>query len=232
MKNKLTIILVALGSMLIQKAEAQVDGGQTGAWYMYFWDTKINDSEWGFQGDFQYRSWDIPGDFEQSILRGGLTYQATNSALKSTFGFAFFTSGDFGSSDATTDERRIYQDFLFPQKPVGRFHFTHRLRIEERFIENQNFRTRFRYNTFLNIPLNKPKIEKGTVYLAFYNEIFVNGQRSIGNGKSVKIFDRDWLYGGVGYAINDHFKIQFAYMRQFTNLWDNGQLQLSVHQKF
>ena len=55
-------------------AAAQVDEDQLGAWYMYFWGTRFNDSQWGLQGDVQYRNWDLGGDLEQLLIRGGLPY--------------------------------------------------------------------------------------------------------------------------------------------------------------
>jgi hypothetical protein len=113
-----------------------------------------------------------------------------------------------------------------------RFHLKHRLRYEQRFVEFQNFRTRYRYALFLNVPLNNVKLEKGSVYLALYDEIFINGQRDIGNGNTVEIFDRNRAYFGIGYSILDKLNVQLGYMQQTTNNWDKGQLQLSLHHNF
>jgi len=231
-KKHLFVLVVSITCMLPQKGSSQVDGGQLGSWYMYFWDVSIKDTPWGFQGDFQHRSWDVPDDLEQRLLRGGITYQLPETGLKFTLGYAHILSGEFGSSDDASDESRIYQELLFPHKIGSRFHFTHRLRYEQRFVENQDFRTRVRYNLFLNIPLNMTEIDEGAVYLAFYNEIFINGQRNIGNGKSVDLFDRNRSYGGLGYAVKKNLKVQLAYMYQITDSWDKGQLQFSIHHKF
>ncbi len=223
-------ILVAC--LFPQQGRGQVDDGQLGSWYMYFWDAPIKDSQWGFQGDFQHRSWDVPGDLEQRLLRGGVTYRPLDTKMKFTLGTAYVLSSDFGESDSNSEEWRIYQELLFPQKLGSRFHFNHRFRFEQRFVENQDFRTRLRYNIFLNIPLNMKEIDEGAVYLAFYNELFLNMQKNIGNGKSVDIFDRNRLYGGLGYAVKKDFKVQFAYMQQTTSDWNKGQLQFSIHHKF
>lgn len=232
MEKHLLVLTVLFACLLPQKGRGQVDGGQPGAWYMYFWDAPIKDSQWGFQGDFQHRSWDVLGDLEQRLLRGGITYTPVDTRLKFTFGYAYILSGEFGESDSNSEESRIYQELLFPQRIGGRFHLNHRFRFEQRFVENQDFRTRFRYNLFLNIPLNMTEIDEGAVYLAFYNELFLNGQRDIGNGGSVEIFDRDRIYGGLGYAVKKQFKVQLGYMRQITNSWDKGQLQFSIHHRF
>ncbi|MEM6605439.1 MAG: DUF2490 domain-containing protein, partial [Pseudomonadota bacterium] len=53
----------------------EFDEEQLGAWYMYFFDTKLHNSRWGFQGDIQYRDFELAGDLEQLLLRGGLTYR-------------------------------------------------------------------------------------------------------------------------------------------------------------
>lgn len=225
-------MVVLLVCSTAQKGQGQVDDGQLGSWYMYFWDAPIKDSQWGFQGDFQHRSWDVPQDLEQRLLRGGITYRPLDTKLKFTFGYAYILSGEFGESDSNSEERRIYQELLFPQKLGSRFHFNHRFRFEQRFVENQDFRTRLRYNIFLNIPLNMTEIEEGAVYLAFYNELFLNMQKNIGNGKSVDIFDRNRLYGGFGYVVKKNFKVQLAYMQQTTSDWNKGQLQFSIHHKF
>ena len=34
-------------------------------------------------------------------------------------------------------------------------------------------------------------MDNKTIYLALYNEIFINGQRDIGNDATVEIFDRN-----------------------------------------
>ena len=207
---------------------AQVDESQTGAWYMYFYNFDFKDSQFGVQGDFQYRDWQGLGDMEQLLLRSGLTYSPKNANIKFTLGYGNITSGVPGSSDATSAESRKYQEALFPTR-FGRFHLIHRFRYEQRFVENQDFRTRYRYNLFLNVPLNKKTIEKCVIYLALYNELFINGQEDIGNGQSVELFDRNRTYLGLGYVLTPKIKFQLGWMNQKTSNWGKGQLQFSMH---
>ncbi|MDA8819552.1 DUF2490 domain-containing protein [Schleiferiaceae bacterium] len=211
---------------------AQIQEDQTGGWYMYFFNTTLNDSPWGIQGDLQHRNWNIAGDLEQLMLRGGLTYSPQNANIKFTLGYGNITTGAFGSDNTTTAESRFYQEALFPVKFGKRFYTNHRFRYEQRFVENQDFRTRFRYNLFLNIALNKANMEKNTIYLALYNELFMNGQRTIGNGNTVEFFDRNRLYGAVGYVIQDGLKVQLGVMNQTTDSWGKNQIQLSLHHSF
>ena len=229
-----TIILLAIAAFSLNSSKlfSQVDDSQTGAWYMYFWNTTVKQGPWGFQGDIQYRNWDILGDLEQLLLRGGLTYQPRTAPVKFTLGYAYISTGAFGAETTTVPESRIYQEALLPQNPGGRFFITHRFRFEQRFVDDQDFRTRFRYALFLNVPLNKADLSPGAVYLALYNELFINGQRGIGDGRTVELFDRDRVYGGLGYSISKGLRAQAGYLQQITDVWSKGQLQFSLHHQF
>lgn len=66
--------------------QAQVDQGQTGAWYMYMWSHENSETGFGLQGDIQHRNWDLGGDLEQLLIRGGLTWRPENSLFKYTLG--------------------------------------------------------------------------------------------------------------------------------------------------
>jgi len=224
--SKLIIITLVLSSNQII---AQIDQSKMGAWYMYFFSGKISDTPLGFQGDVQYRNWDLGGDLEQLLLRGGMTYSPRNANIKFTLGYGNVTSGAYGPDKSTSNESRIYQEALFPVPFGDRIKTNHRFRYEQRFVDGQNFRTRYRYNLFLNIPLNNKDITDNTLYLAFYNEIFINGQRNIGNSRTVEVFDRNRFYSALGYAFSKNLKIQAGWMRQNTENWNKSQLQLSLH---
>ena len=232
MKIKIVIIVLGMSLFPLNHAKSQVNEQEVGAWYMYFFNTTFKESSWGIQGDIQYRNWNLGGDLEQLLLRGGLTFKPKKADIKFTLGYGNITTGGFGlENKSTVGESRIYQEALFPLKFTDRISTNHRLRYEQRFNENQNIRTRYRYNLFLNVALNKSKLEKNTLYLALYNEIFINGQRNIGNGNSVDVFDRNRFYVAFGYIINQHLKVQLGVMNQTTNNWNKNQLQLSLHHK-
>lgn len=226
----LTILTLGFIALFPCGSKAQIDEDQLGAWYKYFWGKRFDDSQWGLQGDLQYRNWDSFGDLEQLLIRGGLTYTPKGSNTLLTLGVANITTGAFGDSSETVNENRIYQEALIPQRVGERVYLRHRFRYEQRWLDNQDFRTRFRYALFMDIPLNQTEMTKGAWYLAFYNEIFINGQRDIGDGRRVKLLDRNRIYGAIGYALGDRLRVQGGYMYQSTYRVDKGQLQLSLHQ--
>lgn len=211
---------------------AQIDEDQTGAWYMYLWNTTLEDSQFGFQGDIQHRNWDLGGDLEQLLIRGGITWSPEASNTKYTFGYAHITTGTFGSSRNTTKENRIYQEALVPQRIGEKLFVSHRFRLEQRWVENQDTRNRFRYFLNLNYPLNRSDLNKGSIYVSFYNEIFVNLERDIGSNRNVDEFDRNRAYLALGYSLTDRARLQFGYMQQKTRNENKGQLQFNLFHTF
>lgn len=224
-------ILIAL-FLFVVPVKAQNNTDQLGAWYMYFYNTKFKDSQFGLQGDIQYRNWNAIGDLEQLLLRSGVTYKPSNTDVTLTLGIAHVISGAIGDNNETSSETRIYQEALLPQKVGTRLYFSHRFRYEQRFVDNQDFRTRFRYNLFLNIPINKTTLSKNTVYVALYNELFINGEKNIGDGRTVNVFDRNRFYAGLGYGLSEKLRMQLGFMNQSTELSGKDQLQLSLHHTF
>ncbi|MFT5847249.1 MAG: hypothetical protein ACJARX_001302 [Psychroserpens sp.] len=226
------LVLLCVLSAFTINSFAQVETGQTGAWYMYFFNHQFKDSQFGIQGDIQHRNWNTLGDLEQLLVRTGLTYTPKDTKVLLTLGYANITTGSFGDSDETSGENRIYQEALLPQKIGKRVFLTHRFRYEQRFVENQDFRTRYRYNLFINVPFNKPTLEKGAIYAALYNELFINGQEDIGDNRTVELFDRNRTYFGIGYVLNPGQRFQLGWMNQKTVAWGKGQIQLSFHHNF
>lgn len=211
---------------------AEIDQDELGGWYILTFNKDVAESRFGFQGDVQYRTWDGSGDLEQLLLRGGVTYRPDALPGKYTLGLANITSGQFGDSKQTRTENRTYQEAEIPQRVGQKGFLKHRFRFEQRWVNGQDFRTRLRYALFANVPLNRPDLSPGAFYLALYNEIFINGERDIGGGAEVDFYDRNRLYGALGYKLSNTGQIQLGYMQQHTNVVNKGQFQLSLHYNF
>ena len=232
MKKHFIYTLTLLSFFFTKTLKAQESVDQIGAWYMYFYNKTFKDGQWGVQGDVQYRNWNFGGDLEQLLIRSGITFKPKNTQIKFTLGYGNITSGTIGSSVATSGEHLIYQEALYPVKFGNRIYTNHRFRYEQRLVENQDLRTRYRYNLFINVPLNKKTLEKEAIYLALYNEIFINGQRESGNETTFELFDRNRAYVAIGYVIKNGLRVQIGLMNQTTNSQGKNQLQVSLHHKF
>ena len=226
------IFIALIGLWSAGTFAAKIDQDQPGGWYMFTFNKDFSESRFGFQGDVQYRTWDGSGDLEQLLLRGGVTYRPDALPGKYTLGLANITSGQFGDSKQTRTENRTYQEAAIPQRVGQKGFLKHRFRFEQRWVNGQDFRTRLRYALFANVPLNRPDLGPGAFYLALYNEIFINGERDIGGGAEVDFYDRNRLYGALGYKFSNTGQIQVGYMQQHTNVVNKGQFQLSLHCNF
>ena len=114
----------------------------------------------------------------------------------------------FGQSDREIIENGN-QEASIPQRWGTKLYVGHRFRLEQRWVEDQDQRNRFRYFFSANYPLNKADLSKGSVYLSFYNELFLNLEKDIGRGKSVDTFDRNRTYLALGYSVSNNIRLQF-----------------------
>lgn len=178
-----------------------------GNWLLYIGNKKLN-SKWNIHNEVQYRNYNALGDLEQLLLRTGVGYNLTENNNNILLGYGYILSENYiGDSNdkISINEHRIFQQFT-TKNEVGKLKLNHRYRFEQRFVES-DFKLRFRYFLGLNIPLGKKEKTRNKYYFSAYNEIFLNTETAI--------FDRNRLYSGIGYAINDKFKLEVGYMNQF-----------------
>lgn len=217
MMSKVRLFVFIISALCFHSA-SYAQQTDIGNWYLYFGNQQIN-KKWNWWNEVQYRNYNFAGDLEQLILRTGMGYNLTENNNNILLGYAFILSEPYvnGTDEKkTTREHRLYQQFLTRQK-FGRVYLQHRYRLEERFLEN-DFRMRFRYFLSLNIPLNKPTIEKNAFYLSAYNEIFLHFDKPV--------FDRDRVYGALGYAINNNLRMELGLMTQIQETSSRTQFQV------
>ena len=205
-------------SMLFIAEFAQAQESDVGNWFIYFGNQKIN-KKWNWWNEVQYRNYNFAGDLEQLMLRTGVGYNLTENNNNLLLGYAYIISNPYiaGTNEKTsTNENRIYQQFITKQN-FGRVYIQHRYRLEERFLET-DFRMRFRYFFSLNIPINKPVIEKNSFYFSAYNELFLYLDKPV--------FDRDRVYAAFGYGINKNLKIEAGLMYQIYETYNRPQFQI------
>ncbi|MFT6699329.1 MAG: hypothetical protein ACJAVD_000822 [Porticoccaceae bacterium] len=193
-----------------------------GNWLIYIGNNKLN-SKWNIHNEVQYRNYNTIGDLEQLLIRTGLGYTFNDKKNNVLLGYGYILSENYISNSdnkATINEHRIFQQFTATQT-FGKVKLGHRYRFEQRFVES-NFKMRLRYFLSLNIPINI--MENNKYYLSAYNEIFLNTKTSV--------FDRNRLYGGIGYNINRAIRIEVGYMNQFFERSNRDQLNIITFVNF
>ena len=218
MVNKLQSYCFLLVLLLAANVNAQKT--DTGNWFLYFGNQKIN-NRWNWHNEVQYRNYNFAGDLEQLLLRTGIGYNLSENNNNLLLGYAYIHSEPYvaGTDDKLeTDEHRIFQQFISKQQ-FGRINIQHRYRIEERFVKD-DFKLRLRYFLSLNIPINKKVMDKNAIYASAYNEIFLNTEQNQ--------FDRNRLYGGIGYCFNKSIKVEAGIMSQMMANNSRAQFQIMV----
>jgi|TARA_B110000259_G_scaffold99592_1_gene114960 hypothetical protein len=190
---------------------------------IYFGNNKLNE-KFNIHNEVQYRNYNAVGDLEQLLLRTGLGYNLTPNNNNLLLGYGFIRSENYQNLDTklVLNEHRIYQQFITKQS-FGRVIFSHRYRLEERFVAD-DFKMRFRYFLATNVALNHKLLVPNTIYLSAYNEIFINAKN--------QLFDRNRIYGGLGYKVSNNLKLEIGYMNQRFFLGNRDQINLIANFKF
>lgn len=206
-------------TLLFLSITAHSQSSDLGNWLLYFGNKKI-DSKWNWHHEIQYRNYNAIGDLEQLLLRTGIGYNLSENNNNLLLGYGYIHSQNYldnTDEKVNINEHRIFQQFITRQS-FSRVKLQHRYRFEQRWIEDADFRLRFRYFLSLNIAINNSDIVDKTWYGSIYNEIFINDDQVI--------FDRNRLFIGVGYKLNKSAKFELGYMNQFLNNGNRDQINL------
>ncbi|MGH1517805.1 DUF2490 domain-containing protein [Chryseobacterium sp. JK1] len=212
--TKLAFTVLGLSSLLTFAQKNDL-----GAWYMYFGNNKIS-KKLNWHNEIQYRNFDGIGDLEQLLIRTGVGYDLTENNNNVLLGYGFILSQPYVNGEKKENiEHRIFQQYITKQK-FGRFNIQHRYRLEERFLED-DFRMRFRYMLGFNIPITQKEMLPKTIYASVYNEIFLHFNSPV--------FDRNRVYGALGYVINKNMRVEAGYMNQIQENRNRGQIQIGFY---
>ena len=173
------------------------------------------------EGQFRFAGQFEPMQFQ---FRTATDLHVTKNLSIAPLGYVYTWNPTYGKqpNKFVNNEHRIFQQVQYKHR-AGRIAFSHRGRIEQRFIQvhsTQNgevinegydlYLNRFRYRLNMNIPLNKPEIGEKTVFASFYNEVFVDF------GKNAKYHkpDQNRAFAGVGYQVSKKLTVTTGFLYQ------------------
>lgn len=213
---------------------------------MYFGNHRLT-NKWSLHTEYQWRRNEWINNWQQSLARIGIDYKINNQAVL-TLGYGNIITYPYGKQPVliTFNEHRMWQTLTLSNKN-GRIHFSHRYRLEQRFSDKHktdangeivfdkvNYTNRLRYLLSVAVPINKPVIDKNTVFIRMYEEAFV----SFGKNVSRNIFDQNRLYFAFGYQLLTSTNVQIGYLNQLVFKNDgikyenNHTLQISLTHNF
>ncbi|WP_373493017.1 DUF2490 domain-containing protein [Aquiflexum sp.] len=182
-------------------------------WNGLYLKLRMTEKWWWYQENHYRRrsSIDNRSDFirrmGQLYNRFGFTYLFTDN-FEVTFGptLVWNFAPDRGSQEYVDSvlEPRFWHQWLLTQG-VGSVKILHQFRFEHRFKRSNNvgaefnYTDRWRYKITAYVPLNKPKMENHTFFIAPSNEFFFETGNQVWN-----IFEENRLYTAIGYTYNNY----------------------------
>lgn len=161
---------------------------------------------WSIFGEAQIRSQQFYNHFHYHEYKGGFGYQVAPQFNVVLAAGQYVTYTPHGNLDTVlTSEFRLWQQFTL-SNTLNRVKIEHRYRAEQRWVASE-FRNRFRYRINVLVPLNKRKMETSAIYATAWDEIFLTNLKPY--------FERNRLFGGLGYVFSDAFTLQAGMLRQY-----------------
>lgn len=179
--------------------------------------------KWSLHLEYQWRRENGFKNWQQSLLRVGTNYKL-NDAVTAHMGYGWietFPYGDYPIASAGTfPEHRLYEQITFRQ-PINKWTFTHRFRIEQRWlgkvknnteskreIESWTFLNRFRYQFRSQYAFWKKNDQQ--FYGVLADEIFIAAGKNLGTN----IFDQNRFFAMMGYRMTKNIALEFGYINQ------------------
>lgn len=220
--------LVRSALVLLLSLQHLVSNGQiadqTNAWYMYFGNHRLSD-RWSLHTEYQWRRHGLAQHWMQSLSRIGIDRHLRGGQIISA-GYAWIRTYPYGEQPVAFEfnEHRLWQQLVMSQQ-LGRLHIQHRYRLEQRWMERKVpvadgegfqhldfiFRQRVRYRIFVSIPLMGPELTDNSLFLALYDEPFIQFGRNIG----MNVLDQNRLYAALGWRFDKDRNIQIGYLNHY-----------------
>jgi len=189
-------------------------------WLQYFLNIKLHD-KFSVNADAGYRRTDrFVNEPLQWLARGGVSYHF-NEECNVSLGYAYFSLHSITPKTSfDRSEHRPWVRFNYLQR-FGKFQIQHRARLEMRNIQDSDQQGVLdNYNSYLRVGyqlncqyiLKGNKIEKNTLFLIAYDELFFN----LGFD-SPNYYDQNRLYFGIGYGLSANTNLTLGYQYIFSH---------------
>lgn len=210
-------------SIFVNSIYAQADFKHASMWNTTVINAKLND-QFQLKGEFHFRSTHFLADWEQQIIRPSLVFSASNE-LEFSLGYSYIKNYNYASfsTPINAKEHNIWQQILIKQF-FKKFNLSHRLRFEERFIDNilelennqfiidgDTYKNRFRYRFTVKVPLINTDSGQ-QLYAITFDEVFLNIEKM-----RPQSFQQNWMFFGLGYKFNKNITVQSGYHDAYTN---------------
>jgi hypothetical protein len=216
---------------LAQSPTSRITETNATSWWIYSGDHSIS-GHWGVFTEVQARRANFLAIWQQLQFRDAATYRISPH-IQVAGGYVWTRTGRYGEFLPTKPslEHRIYEQLSLKQE-FSHGDIEHRYRVEQRWLQNfttnDNFfwryQNRFRYQLKGSVPISTADARDRQWHVFGAGELFVH----FGPNHGPTAFDQTRAFGGIGYKLSKHNKIEFAYQHQFISQ-RNGRINESNH---
>ncbi len=217
--SMLSLALSGFSQLAYAPPEKEVSKAN-GVWLGLYTKYRFND-RWGYYGEYHVRMKEGMHKMAQVYLRFGATYKVSKY-LDFTAGFVnpyyWAPNPEAENMDRVVPQYRLWQQGVLVT-PFEHVKVMHQLRMEQRWRRDYQKSSpfeltyRFRYKLTAYIPLNHRDFSVHTLFLAFYEEIFMQAGRSI----VYNHFEDNRAYAGLGYNLSPSLQVHAGYMNSYRH---------------
>ncbi len=215
-------ILSGAASGFAQTTGARIRDTNVNSWWVYQGDHKFGQTDFGAFVQVQVRRANAGASWQQMQFLQGATYQLSPK-IQISAGYVWTRTARYGDRPAARPllEHRTYQQLLI-KHTARKLTLDHRFRVEQRFLETTaagldyfRYQNRVRYQLRFAIPVSRG--EKWYAYGG--SEVMFH----FGPNHGPDALDQHRPFGGLGYKLTDHNKLETGYLLQHL-LQRNGQV--------
>jgi len=212
----LPVTLFFCATAFAQTSENNIDYGNQ-QWVQYYSRIDIG-KKFTLLNDASLRMKDSFNELALVLVRSGLAYSVSESITVSGGGCVTFA---FTDNSASRMELRGWEELFFPLRS-GRFYFSNRLRMEQRYFRkitdgnitaDDSYFNRLRYRLYVTIPLNNKTMSPRTLALNVGDEVMVNFGRQV----KYNAFDTNRLLAGFSYQVSEQWLLSLNYVFQLSH---------------
>ncbi len=204
-KNCLLTVLFCLQFFGFAEAQRQVNTSSL-TWTQYFFEGRFTEKV-GLMADGGVRFNDSFGERFLLLLRSGVVWHFNNN-FKAAGGYAYFkTLAPRYSGRRHIPENRLWQQVTY-NIPIRKLNIQNRVRIEERWIDNQDTRFNFRARYSVNARQELFSNEKFQFYGVISHEIFF----AFGEKTPSSHLDQHRTYVGAAWKVNKQATFTAGYL--------------------
>lgn len=183
-------------------------------WAGYYNSVNLN-KKWSVNSDLQFRTRHWTREISQAVIRSGLSYKM-NDHFSVTGGFAYLSTAQYLPEKLVMkNEYRPWLEFAY-QDSYKKTRFNHRLRLEERFLQQLQsgekshvyeklFRVRYKIDAQFRL--------KGTLNFVVANEVMFHPGYISDN----RFFDQNRASVALNLKVSEPLSLQWQYMKIYQS---------------